>query len=100
MGFKYFSSGDTITPPNPNPKNFEILDTRRVNGYYILVIRYHGCTNYEGNKILVFDGPPPEGEIDPHFLNGSNLLARFVPTIEGLRQATRFCSMPKYNDRK
>ena len=89
--------------PNPDPSRFNIIKIWSVNGYTILKLKYHGCTNYEGIKILVFDAPVMEVYkqplIDPHFsLNKEyhSPIARFLPTEEGWQMAMTFCnSMPK-----
>lgn len=73
---------------NPNPSKFKIKEMIQSGIYLIVEINYPNCTNYEGNKILVFKNIGIETlcdmrEIDPHFTNSSNLIARFVPTNEG-----------------
>jgi hypothetical protein len=94
MGFKYFSSGDTPAPGNPNPERFEVIKRRTwIPFYAALHLRYGGCTNYEGEKILVIDyskrGIPKE--IDPHFNEDGIVVARFQPTAEGWQDAVDFC---------
>ena len=66
--------------------------------YVIAEIRYHGCTNYEGHKILVFDSLTEEQIklmpiLDPHFSKDSphlSPIARFVPTEKGWDMAILF----------
>lgn len=68
--------------------------------YNILAVQYPGCTNYEGKKVLVFEGDMVKFLIklaklkclDPHFCEENNLIARFVPTIKGIELA---CVMAK-----
>jgi len=75
---------------NPDPKNFKILDIEEIGNYVIAKIRYPNCTNYEGNKILVFHGRSKTDilamyTIDPHFCDNcdNGLIARFAPTKAG-----------------
>ena len=61
--------------PNPDPKKFTIVKTYEARGwaarFSAVGIKYDGCTNYEGLKILVFEHPLSTiqslTEIDPHF---------------------------------
>lgn len=61
-------------------------------------INYPDCTNYEGNKIIVFLGKPPScithaAHIDPHFSPGSGVFARFEPTENGWYYACECAKM-------
>ena len=90
---------------NPNPKNYKIkkffkYGKHKSDGHYLVVkIRYHGCTNFEGDKILVYEDARltdliGQGSIDPHFSNNKKYfspIARFVPTKEGWDMANTFC---------
>lgn len=76
---------------NPDPRNFEVLKTL-VNGRYtVVMVKYPNCTNYEGNKILVFEDMTPEqleklSFLDPHFCKSKrhpSPIARFEPTERG-----------------
>ena len=55
MGIRIFGSsfGDTTTPGNPKPNNFIVERTEQCGQFYVSVVRYPDCTNYEGKKILV-----------------------------------------------
>ena len=63
------------------------------------MINYPDCINYEGNKILVFEGINyiklySQGSIDPHFSNNENFhspIARFEPTDKGWSMAVKLC---------
>lgn len=79
------------TLPNPDPYNWIIKDSWK-NGKYLLVdITYPDCTNYEGRKIMLYEGVTLEElkeqrTIDPHFSSNKRYfspIARFEPTFEG-----------------
>ncbi len=92
--------------PNPDPKSFRIVNTRSVGRYCIAEIEYHGCTNFEGRKILVFRDIKAEHlknfrEIDPHFSeSGISPIARFVPSKEGWNMAVTLCQAMMGEDSK
>lgn len=83
---------------NPNPLLFNILRGVIVGDEnYLIVaeIQYIGCTNFEGRKILVFQGITEDefkllSSIDPHFYEDTKLLARFPPTKTGWDYAILF----------
>lgn len=85
--------------PNPNPKNFTIKRFRQIGKYLITEINYHDSTNYEGNKILVFENYNIEKlkkrkSIDPHFSDNKKFkspIARFEPTNKGWELAIKLC---------
>lgn len=83
---------------NPNPNKFKILKTEQVGKFLIAKIQYPDATNYEGVKVLVFEGVSDlllrsSKKIDPHFCDGSHLspIARFEPTEKGWELAKRIC---------
>jgi hypothetical protein len=84
---------------NPDPQNFNIMQSEKVGRFVILLVQYPDCKNYEGDKVLVFEGVALEtlkrlSSLDPHFCNSRAHLspvARFVPTIQGWLYATKFC---------
>lgn len=85
--------------PNPNPKNHKIVNYLYEGRYLIVLINYPDCTNFEGNKILLFkdtyieDLQKQKGGIDPHFSNNTDIhapIARFIPTLEGWEMAIKF----------
>lgn len=89
----------SIHPANPNPKNFIPLLIEEVDGFTVAIIRYPNCTNYEGLKIMVYDGEI-KGYImnakilDPHFCDHKECIspvARFEPTKRGWEMAINFC---------
>ena len=80
---------------NPNPYLFRVLLAITLQDFIVAEIQYIGCTNFEGKKILVFKGMTmaeftEKLQIDPHFNEYSQLVARFVPTIEGWDMALQF----------
>ena len=104
MGLSPFSSStyddlkDMMGPrplPNPNPKNFSIRRSEQIGPFLIVLVHYPECKNYEGLKILLYEGCTVEhlikqGSIDPHFSGNEDFLspiARFEPTARGTRLA-------------
>jgi len=93
------SSLETIkkmADPNPDPEVFEIIEEFDYENASVFFVNYKNCTNYEGNKVLVFSKGSKEvlkdiirdgSVLDPHFLEGSALIARFAPTDDGLLYA-------------
>ncbi len=96
-----------IKNPNPDPKNYKIKGTityqkkKGAGNFLIVRINYPDCTNFEGNKILVYEDTTirdlqKQGGIDPHFTNNTKFkapIARFIPGIKGLFMAGLFCKM-------
>lgn len=91
---------DGCISPNPNPKVWKIIKYKQLKDFLVVKIKYPNCTNYEGNKVLVFKGISlntliSQKEIDPHFSENKNKyspIARFEPTEEGWIMAIRFFS--------
>jgi hypothetical protein len=80
--------------PNPNPANYSIIRSEVVNGYLIIELKYHDCTNYEGKKIMVYECALgdllKQKLIDPHFCDSKKYfspIARFEPTERGWNNA-------------
>jgi hypothetical protein len=86
--------------PNPRPDNYKILNKIQIDRYLIVKIKYLDCTNYEGVKILVYEGWQiknllAQKLIDPHFSENKNFIspiARFEPTDKGWSMAIRFAN--------
>lgn len=88
------SSPYAVPNSNPNPEKFTILRELYVNGYLILVVHYPDCINYEGKKMMVYQGFANSkdlinynnGTLDPHFssIGKGSPIARFKPTEESL----------------
>lgn len=94
MSMKTLSSCSTTSCkkeslPNPNPKNYKIVNGFEENDFTVIEVHYPDCTNFEGIKILVFSGNILEQvkrlkELDPHFCgNHLSPIARFAPNIKG-----------------
>ena len=83
---------------NPDPKNFNIIKHTKIGRFLIVKINYPNCTNYEGDKILVYEDISIEilrqkEELDPHFCDNDKCLsplARFEPTEKGWKCAEIF----------
>lgn len=77
--------------PNPDPTNYKIVKHIYINNILLVMINYLDCTNYEGNKILLFENCTIEQliaqkYIDPHFCDNDEFLspiARYEPTERG-----------------
>jgi len=99
MGIKLFSSGRSdcgvVYPTDPNPSVFKIVSIQEFSEYTLVVVDYPNCTNFEGRKVLVMDMSANDimsmEKLDPHFIEGNNIIARFVPTKKGIRLAKKIC---------
>lgn len=86
------------TLPNPNPYNYTIIDSKQINNFLIILIKYLDCINYEGKKILIYKNCSVEDlkkqkYIDPHFSDNKKYhspIARFEPTEDGFKMAKFF----------
>jgi hypothetical protein len=85
--------------PNPNPENFKIIASLCCEDFLIVRVNYPDCTNFEGDKILVYQGDITAEDLakrktlDPHFHDNPkhpSPIARFEPTEEGWRMAKIF----------
>jgi hypothetical protein len=84
--------------PNPDPKKWKIIKYQHFgyNGDFLVVeMNYPDCTNYEGNKILLYENVTinqlkGQRYIDPHFSTEGiykSPIARFIPTDRGWNMA-------------
>ena len=77
--------------PNPDPYNYVLEKSEQIGSFLIVEITYPDCTNYEGKKILMYDGITirdlrRQKSIDPHFSSNKRFhspIARFEPTEFG-----------------
>jgi hypothetical protein len=91
---------ETRYSPNPNLERFKIQRYQEIKNYLVVEINYYDATNYEGNKILVFQDYSIEKlkrrkSIDPHFSENKKFkspIARFEPTKKGWSKAISFCT--------
>lgn len=76
-----------VNPKNPDPSRLLIVKSEQHGDYWVTLVNYLGCTNYEGMKILITTKEIPCNcfYLDPHFTENSpyGLIARFVPTETG-----------------
>lgn len=87
--------------PNPDPRNYKVVKLKESENYIVVMINYPDCTNYEGNKVVVYKDITVidllnQKIIDPHFAGKKEVLspiARFVPTEEGWDMAIAFVEM-------
>jgi hypothetical protein len=92
------SSDSSATDPwaprpsgNPNPHRFTLISSERHGDLHLAVVAYPDCTNFEGRKIIVMNSDPRGTSVlDPHFSEGSPVVARFAPTDAGMRNARAF----------
>ena len=88
--------------PNPDPKNFNIIEAYEGQAGTALRVEYPDCTNYEGVKILVFrevrlSRLRKRKTLDPHFCDKGfhvSPFARFEPTDLGWEVACTLCGEP------
>ncbi len=82
---------------NPNPQNFVFGRVQVVGAHIVAELVYPDCTNYEGRKVLVYQGVNlrylmAQQSLDPHFCNDKGHVhpfARFEPTEAGWVAAVR-----------
>ena len=85
--------------PNPDPSRYDILRSEQVGRFLLVMLRYHGCTNYEGVKVSVYcdctiEQLRAQKSIDPHFAENKQYhspIARFEPTERGWNMARLLC---------
>ncbi len=92
-----FTSEYTSNPkapiPNPDPNHWTLLEFFEYKNAFVIKVKYHDCTNFEGVKVMVYKGsctdlPMLPKLLDPHFAEfGFSPIARFRPDEEGLELA-------------
>lgn len=96
MGIKLFRDSsrlpnDLNANPNPNPSNFKIITGFYGKNYSLILVKYIGCTTFEGRKILLVKGREKSikklKQLDPHFFEDHIVLARFIPNEFGMTLA-------------
>lgn len=79
--------------PNPSPSQWMLMQCVQYENAHAVMVKYLGCTNYEGKKVIVYKGTYDKDLLvrDPHFAESDNSpLARFKPTEEGWNLAKSF----------
>jgi hypothetical protein len=93
---RYADTPDVVyVSQNPDPLHYKIKQSEVIGTFLLLWVNYPDCKNYEGNKILLFQGVTlaalkKQKAIDPHFSDSQKYhhpIARFVPTEEGWAMA-------------
>lgn len=87
--------------PNPKPNNYIIKKYYSIKNNLVVVINYPDCTNYEGDKVLVYSNVnikelKEQKLIDPHFSNNKKFkspFARFEPTQFGIEMAKKLAKI-------
>lgn len=79
-------------------QKYTILYSKEYDYLVMTIIYYHIETPFNGLKIIVFENTTNielknKTEIDPHFLETSNVIARFKGNVSGYINATNFCQM-------
>ena len=109
---KCSSSPYAVDNSNPDPKNFIIVNEKEHRGYLILLVKYPNCTNYEGKKLLVYEGFKSSKELlehnnnklDPHFSDTvGSPMARFRPrqtSVKLIEAMINAITIPKKSSRK
>ena len=80
-----------VFAPNPDPVKFNVHATLQVGRHTVAKVTYPDCTNYEGEKILLYLCTTSVqilsmDILDPHFDDNEEILspfARFEPTDDG-----------------
>ena len=88
---------ELVTIQQPDPSNYELLSHVHVGSHLVVKIRYPDCSNYEGEKILLYsnitlDELLEHNALDPHFCDREDCIspvARFEPTVYGWKLAMR-----------
>ena len=96
MGLNPFKSdlpSEIVIQPrsSPDPDKFRIKEIAERNHHTLIRINYPDCTNYRGDKILLYRNIRSleilgSIHLDPHFSESSNCpipFARFRPTKKG-----------------
>lgn len=87
----YYPRSYDAPAPNPNPSRWTPLEVKEYRNGYVMRVRYHDCTNFEGIKVIVYRGKyKPREHLDPHFYDGKDApIARFRPDDEGWKMACK-----------
>lgn len=89
MNKRRWSGGSGMrTSGDPDPRRFSIAQSEPIGNLWLSTLHYTGCINFEGRKVLLTTWDPRgRSVIDPHFAEGSGILARFEPSADGMAAA-------------
>lgn len=87
--------------PNPNPDDYKLIRVEQIGKFLLVEAKYNGCTNFEGKKIMLYEGVTAvelwqQKSLDPHFDNKPNYVspvARFEPTEKGWSMAKKLAEV-------
>lgn len=72
----------------PDPFKFKIIRSEVSHNSTIILAEYEGCATYNGHKLMLLRGVHTDRQtLDPHFLEGHPVVARFAPTKVGYTMA-------------
>ena len=82
------------TSPEPNRFRFSTTRVSTTLGYVVMYVHYPDCTTYDGYKTIVMNRAAYEDwggkELDPHFIEGNGIIARFPGDEAGYQMAIKF----------
>jgi hypothetical protein len=96
-------ASETYHPADPRPNLFKIKEIKQIGKFVLAVVNYPNCTEYNGDKILIYDfvsvaDVASQKLLDPHFImprsgvdKGVYPVARFVADWHGRMLAESFC---------
>lgn len=74
----------------PDEEKYGLLSITEIGKFVIVEVKYYGCINYDGRKLLVYKGITKDTiknatKLNPHFLEQEGIFpfARFEPTTAG-----------------
>lgn len=87
--------------PNPDPEKFSVKELWQEGKHLVAHVVYHGCSNYEGRKVLLYLDTTKAAlkkvrKLDPHFSANKKELspfARFEPTQRGWDAAVELAKL-------
>lgn len=105
MGLKIGFSSDSGSSFYQTKSQFHFLikEIIKYDHCTLAILKYEREIPFNGIKIIVFRGHYDlctGKEVDPHFLSETEVVARFRPTVQGLKMAQRFCEdyIEEYNE--
>ena len=92
--FRGCFTNSEVRAPNPDPSRWALIKINKYQHITVALVKYKDCTNFEGEKILVFKSSidlDESKDLDPHFSkDNTSPIARFIPTDEGWNMANDF----------